>query len=39
LTGYGLVPVGGGSAEFRQFLVEDARAWSQVIRAHHITME
>lgn len=39
LTGYGLLPVGGGPAEFRQFLAEDARAWSQVIRTHRITME
>lgn len=39
LTGYGLVPVGGSAAGFRQFLAEDARAWSQVIRANHITVE
>lgn len=39
LTGYGLVPVGATSAEFRRFLVEDARAWSQVIRANHIAVD
>lgn len=39
LTGYGLVPVGGPSAGFRQFLADDARAWSEVIRANHITVD
>jgi tripartite-type tricarboxylate transporter receptor subunit TctC len=39
LTGYGLVPVGGTSAEFRQFLADDARAWSQVIRSNNITVD
>jgi tripartite-type tricarboxylate transporter receptor subunit TctC len=39
LTGYGLVPVGGTSAEFRQFLTDDARAWSQVIRSNNITVD
>jgi tripartite-type tricarboxylate transporter receptor subunit TctC len=39
LTGYGLVPVGEPSAVFRQFLAEDARAWAQVIRANHITVD
>lgn len=39
LTDYGLVPVGGNSAAFRQFLTEDARAWGQVIRSNNITLE
>lgn len=39
LGGYGLTPVGGSSATFQQFLADDARAWSQVIRAHHITVD
>lgn len=39
LSGYGLAPIGGSSATFRQFLADDARAWSQVIRAHHITVD
>lgn len=39
LTGYGLVPVGGTSSEFRQFLTDDARAWSQVIRSNNITVD
>lgn len=39
LTGYGLVPVGGTPAEFRQFLADDARAWSQVIRSNNITVD
>lgn len=39
LGGYGLVPAGGSSASFRQFLADDARAWGQVIQAHHITVD
>jgi tripartite-type tricarboxylate transporter receptor subunit TctC len=39
LIGYGLVPVGGTSAEFRQFLTADARAWSQVIRSNNIRVD
>jgi tripartite-type tricarboxylate transporter receptor subunit TctC len=39
LTGYGLVPVGGSSADFRQFLVADASAWSRVIRSNNITLD
>ena len=39
LTGYGLVPVGGASAAFRKFLTEDARAWAQVVKTNHITVE
>lgn len=38
LTDYGLVPIGGTSAEFQQFLVEDARAWAQVVKANNITV-
>ena len=39
LTGYGLVPIGGTSAAFRQFLAEDARAWAQVVKTNNITVE
>ncbi|WP_428422788.1 Bug family tripartite tricarboxylate transporter substrate binding protein [Methylibium sp.] len=39
LTGYGLVPVGGSPSSFRQFLPEDARAWSQVIRNNQIALD
>lgn len=39
LTGYGLVPVGGDSATFRQFLADDARAWAQVIGSNNITVD
>ena len=39
VTDYGLVPIGGTSAAFRQFLVEDARAWAQVVKANNITIE
>lgn len=39
LTGYGLVPVGGTSADFRQFLSDDARAWAQVVRSNNITVD
>ena len=39
LSGYGLVPVGGTSDAFRRFLVDDARAWSQVIQANKITLD
>jgi tripartite-type tricarboxylate transporter receptor subunit TctC len=39
LTGYGLVPIGGPSATFRQFLVDDARAWAQVVKTNNITVE
>lgn len=39
LTGYGLVPAGGTSAEFRQFLAADASAWAQVIRLNNITVD
>ena len=39
LTGYGLVPIGGTSAAFRQFLAEDARTWAQVVKANNITVE
>lgn len=39
LTGYGLVPAGGTSAEFRQFLAADASAWARVIRSNNITVE
>ncbi len=39
LTGYGLVPVGGTSSEFRRFLVDDARGWAEVIRSNNIAVE
>jgi tripartite-type tricarboxylate transporter receptor subunit TctC len=39
LNGYGLVPVGGNPASFRQFLAEDAQAWSQVIRNNQINLD
>ena len=39
LAGYGLVPVGGTSSEFRRFLVDDARGWAEVIRSNNITVE
>jgi tripartite-type tricarboxylate transporter receptor subunit TctC len=39
LTAYGLVPIGGTSAAFQQFLVEDARTWSEVVRASNITVD
>ena len=39
LAGYGLTPVGGSPSSFRQFLAEDARAWSQVIRTNLITLD
>ena len=39
LTGYGLVPIGGTSAAFRQFLSEDALAWAQVVKTNNITVE
>lgn len=39
LTGYGLVPVGGTSAAFRQFLTEDARAWAQVVKNNRISID
>lgn len=39
LSGYGLVPVGGSSNTFQQFLAEDARAWGQVVRSNQISVE
>jgi tripartite-type tricarboxylate transporter receptor subunit TctC len=39
LTDYGLVPIGSTSPVFQQFLVEDARAWAQVVKANNITVE
>jgi tripartite-type tricarboxylate transporter receptor subunit TctC len=39
LTAYGLAPIGGTSATFRQFLTEDARAWAQVVKANNISVE
>jgi tripartite-type tricarboxylate transporter receptor subunit TctC len=39
LAGYGLMPVGSTSQEFREFLDEDARGWEQVIRANNISVE
>ncbi|WP_119153547.1 Bug family tripartite tricarboxylate transporter substrate binding protein [Caldimonas tepidiphila] len=39
LAGYGLVPAGGTSAAFRQFLAEDARGWSQVVKDNQITLD
>jgi tripartite-type tricarboxylate transporter receptor subunit TctC len=39
LTSYGLVTVGGTSAEFRQFLAADASAWARVIRSNNITVD
>jgi tripartite-type tricarboxylate transporter receptor subunit TctC len=39
LFGYGLVPAGGTSAEFRQFLAADASAWARVIRSNNITVD
>ena len=39
LVGYGLVPVGGSAETFRRFLVDDARGWSQVIKANQITID
>lgn len=34
-----LTPVGGTSEQFRQFLVEDSRAWAKVVKDNHITVE
>lgn len=39
LAGWGLLPVGGSSAAFRQFLAEDARAWAQVVKTNQISMD
>jgi tripartite-type tricarboxylate transporter receptor subunit TctC len=39
LSDYGLVPVGSATAAFQQFLVEDARAWAQVVKAGNITLD
>ena len=39
LNGYGLVPIGGTSATFRQFLTEDARAWAQVVKHNRIAVD
>ena len=39
LTDYGVVPIGGRSAAFQQFLMEDARAWAQVVKASNITVD
>lgn len=39
LHGYGLVPVAGNPASFRQFLADDAKAWSQVIRNNQISLD
>jgi tripartite-type tricarboxylate transporter receptor subunit TctC len=34
-----LTPVGGTSEQFRQFLVEDSRAWAKVVKDNHITVD
>jgi hypothetical protein len=39
LTDYGLVPIGGTSAAFQHFLVEDALDWAQVVKASNITVD
>lgn len=39
LTSYGLVPAGGSSATFRQFLAEDARGWAQVVKSNQIMID
>lgn len=39
LTGYGLLPAGGTSATFRQFLTDDARGWAQVVKNNNITVD
>lgn len=39
LHGYGLVPVGGSPASFRQFLADDAKAWSQIISNNQISLD
>lgn len=39
LASRGLVPVGSSPASFREFLLDDAKAWGQVIRANQITVE
>lgn len=39
MTGFGLVIVGSTTAAFRQFLLEDARAWAQVVKTNNITVE
>ena len=33
------LPVGGSPASFRQFLADDAKAWSQVIRTNNISLD
>jgi tripartite-type tricarboxylate transporter receptor subunit TctC len=35
----GLVPAGGSPADFRMFLVDDAKAWSKVVRDNEIKAE
>ncbi|MES2533115.1 MAG: tripartite tricarboxylate transporter substrate binding protein [Pseudomonadota bacterium] len=39
LLGYGLTPVGEGPEPFRQFLKEDARAWSKVVGDNKINAD
>lgn len=39
LRGYALTPVGGSPEAFRQFLVEDARAWAKVVKDNAIQMD
>lgn len=39
LRDYALTPVGGSSELFRQFLVEDSRAWAKVVKDNNIVVE
>lgn len=39
LREFGLVPAGGTPSDFQQFLVEDAKAWSKVVRDNNIRAE
>ena len=39
LGALGLTPVGSSAAEFKAFLQDDARAWSQVVRANGIVLD
>lgn len=39
LHDYGLLPVGGSPASFRQFLADDAKAWSQVVQQNQIALD
>lgn len=39
LRDYALTPVGGSPEAFRQFLVEDSRAWAKVVKDNNITVD